>query len=41
MYKIGAVAAGVVGMGSVRDCWEGVPLTITPLQMSIDLMQQW
>jgi hypothetical protein len=30
MYKIGMVAAGVVGVGSVGDCWEGVPLTTTP-----------
>jgi hypothetical protein len=30
MYRIGTVAAGVVGMGSVRSCQEGVPLTITP-----------
>jgi len=27
MYKIGMVAAGVVGMGGVGDCREGVPLT--------------
>ena len=29
MYRIGTVAAGVVGMGSVRSCWEGVPLTLS------------
>jgi len=27
MYKIGMVAAGVVGMGGVGDCQEGIPLT--------------
>ena len=29
MYKIGTVAAGVVGTGGVGDCREGIPLTKT------------